>query len=80
MVRKIHLGYNAYFLGENSCKNLGLPYAPTRFFIRNQVKRQLRREMYTLSSSVQYLRSVNRNRKTQERIVKRFFKLKGKLA
>ena len=80
LVQSIHLGYNSYFLGENSCKNMGLTYTKTRFLLRNQIKRQMRREMYNLSSSIHYLRSVGRNRKIQERIVQRFFKLKGKLA
>lgn len=76
LVRKIHLGYNAYFLGENSCTNLGLPYQPS-WLMGRQRNMQIRREIQTLRSSIYYLRSVNRNRKIQERIVKRFFKLKN---
>lgn len=77
IVRLIHLGYNAYFLGENSCQNLGLPYSKARFIIRNQKNRQQRKEFQTLRSSIYYLRSVDRNRKTQEKIVKLFFKFKA---
>jgi hypothetical protein len=79
LVRYIHLGYNAYFLGETSCANLGLPYSKARFIIRNQKNRQQRKEFQTLRSSIYYLRSVDRNRKTQEKIVKQFFKFKAKL-
>jgi hypothetical protein len=77
LVRWIHLGYNAHFLGETSCKNLGLPYSSARFFIRSQRNRNARKEFQTLRSSIYYMRSVDRNRKTQEKIVKLFFKFKA---
>lgn len=69
LVYKTHLGYNWFFLGEASCKTMQLPktswriYPPVqRFFVSLG-------QPFVLRSENSYNRSIQRNRKTQNKIV-----------
>lgn len=76
-VKKIHLGYNAYFLGKTSCTNLGLPYSRFRWVIHLQKLQQTYREKRAHRSPEAYQQMVIGNRKIQEKIVALFFEIKA---
>jgi hypothetical protein len=72
---QVHLAYNYYFLGKDSCTTMGLPvkgWTIYPFMLRNLTRI---REMASRFSLRSYEKSVRRNRKQQEKIA--FFFLKG---
>lgn len=74
----LHLAYNRFFLGKTSCDTMHLPNTPwriyppvQRFFIRLK-------QLFVHRSEKSYLRSMNRNRAFQRKIVNAYLVSHGK--
>nr|WP_294859221.1 oxygenase MpaB family protein [uncultured Fluviicola sp.] len=69
LVYKTHLGYNWFFLGEASCKTMQLPKTSWRIYPPIQKFFVSLGQPFVLRSENSYKRSIQRNRKTQKKIV-----------
>ncbi|MGV3630713.1 MAG: oxygenase MpaB family protein [Bacteroidota bacterium] len=68
LVRKIHLAYNYFFLGERSCTSIGLPKSRLRFY--PYIIRCIKGldEIFVKCSPVYYRYTIRRGRRVQEKI------------
>lgn len=77
LVKQMHLGYSAHFLGKNSCSNLGLPYSRFRWIVQLEEKIRRNKEHKLLRSTEYRLKAIQKNRKKQEEIVDLFYSIKA---
>lgn len=77
LVKKMHLGYNAHFLGKTSCTNLGLPYSGFRHVVKFQESIQKIKERKIIRSTLKRQQEIAKNRKKQEEIVALFYAIKS---
>lgn len=77
LVKKMHLGYNAHFLGKTSCTNLGLPYSGFRHVVKFQESIQKIKERKIIRSTLKRQEEIAKNRKKQEEIVALFYAIKS---
>lgn len=76
LVKNMHLGYAAHFLGKHSCHNLGIPYSRFRWIVLLEVKIRKNTERKTLRSKEKRLKQIHKMRKKQEEIVSLFYAIK----
>jgi hypothetical protein len=72
LVRKLHLSYNHYFLGNASCKTMHLPDTGFKFYPFLVTFFGRIGQLWVHRSESAYQRSVRKNRKIQEKIVNIF--------
>lgn len=77
IVKHVHLGYNAFFLGKESCDNMHLPYSRFRYLQYFVRWRQRKTERNITNSPQRYEKLVAKNRAVQEEIVQLFYKIKA---
>lgn len=77
LVKQVHLGYNAFFLGKESCSNMKLPYSSFRMLPKIVRWRQHRIERKLQLNENFYAKAVSKNRAVQEEIVQLFYKIKS---